>query len=60
MLINYIATFSPNAKLTILQCLLNVATIRNWFTYQLDVKNAFLHGNLHETVYMELLPELRC
>ena len=54
--IYYIATFSPTAKLTTLCCLLTIAVARNWFTYQLDVKNAFLHRDLHETVYMELPP----
>jgi len=37
-------TFSITAKRTILRCLLTVSTARNWFTYHLDVQNAFLHG----------------
>jgi len=47
--IDYIVTCSPTAKLTTLRCLLTVAAARNWFTYQLDVKNAFLHDDLHGT-----------
>jgi len=54
--VDYIATFSPTSKLTTLRCLMIVASARKWFTYQLDVQNAFLHNDLHEIVYMELPP----
>jgi len=36
--------------------LISCATNFDWPLYQLDVKNAFLHGDLHEEVYMEILP----
>ena len=54
--VDYCETFSPTTKLTLtsLRCLLTIAATRNWFT--LDVENAFLHGTLHEIIYIDLPP----
>lgn len=54
--IDYKETFTLVAKLTIVNSILVVAAIKSWHVHQIDVKNAFRHGKLHETVYMKLLP----
>jgi hypothetical protein len=46
--IDYEETFVPVARLTSVRSLLTVAAVRHWQLFQMDVKNAFLNGDLEE------------
>jgi hypothetical protein len=49
--VNYDGTFSPIVKPTTVRTVLALTTSHAWPIQQLDVKNAFLHGTLSETVF---------
>ncbi|GJU92156.1 ribonuclease H-like domain-containing protein [Tanacetum coccineum] len=54
--VDFDETFSPVVKPAIIRTVLSFVVSRKWPIHQLDVKNAFLNGDLSETVYMHQHP----
>ena len=52
--IDYLKTFAPMAKMNIVRVLLSLIAINDWSLHHMNVKNAFLNGELNEEVYMQL------
>ncbi|WZZ70893.1 hypothetical protein YC2023_082263 [Brassica napus] len=55
---DYIDTFAPVAKLHTIRIVLSLAVNLEWELWQMDVKNAFLQGELEDEVYMYPPPGL--
>jgi len=51
--VDYEETFSPVAMLKSIRILLSIAAYFDYEIWQMDVKTAFLNGNLEETIYMQ-------
>jgi len=50
--VDYNEVYAPVARWDTIRMIIAVAAYQNWSIYQLDVKSAFLHGELEETVFI--------
>ncbi|RVW41754.1 Retrovirus-related Pol polyprotein from transposon TNT 1-94 [Vitis vinifera] len=51
--IDYTEVFAPVARWDTIRMVIALAARNGWSVYQLDVKSAFLHGELNEAVFIE-------
>lgn len=58
--LNYSNTFSLVAKMTTVLLFFAMAAILHWPFHQLDIKKAFLHGDLEEEIYVGTAPWVCC
>jgi hypothetical protein len=51
--VDYTEVFAPVARMDTVQMIIALAATKGWLIYQLDVKSAFLHGELIEDLFVE-------
>jgi hypothetical protein len=51
--VDFEETFAPVARFETIRVILAVAAQKGWLMHQLDVKSAFLNGDLEEDIYVE-------
>nr|GEW66023.1 putative RNA-directed DNA polymerase [Tanacetum cinerariifolium] len=54
--VDYAEVFAPVARLETIRLVLALAAQKTWTVYQLDVKSAFLHGEIKEEVFVDQPP----
>ena len=54
--LDYDETFAPVARLEAIRLFLAYASFKNFTVYQMDVKTAFLHGDLEQEVFLKQPP----
>ena len=51
--LDYNETFALAARMDYIRLVLALATSKRWEVHHMDVKSAFLHGDLKEAIYMK-------
>ncbi|KAK8696391.1 hypothetical protein V6N13_001527 [Hibiscus sabdariffa] len=51
--LDYFETYSPVSRITSIRMILVIAALQNLEAHQMDIKTAFLNGELDEEIYME-------
>ena len=51
--VDYFDTYSPVTRITSIRMLVAIVALHNLEIHQMDVKTAFLNGELNEEIYME-------
>ena len=49
---DYDETFVSVAKMDSIRLVLAISASKNWEVHHMDVKSAFLHGDIHEEIYI--------
>ena len=50
--VDYHDTFAPVAKMDSIRLVLEISASKHWEVHNMDVNSAFIHGNIHEVIYM--------
>ena len=51
--VDYHETFASVAKMDSIRLVLAISASKHWEVHHMDVKSEFLHGYLHEEIYMK-------
>ena len=51
--LDYFDTYSPMTRINSIRMILAIVAVRNLEVHQMDVKTAFLNGDLEKEIYME-------
>ena len=58
--IDYFETYSPVTRITSIRMMIAITTLWNLEIHQMNVKIAFLNGDLEEKIYMEQPKKIYC
>ena len=50
---DYHETFALVAKMDSIRLVLEISASKHWEVHHMDVKSAFIHGDVHEEIYMK-------